>query len=44
MVQPAPRMMSAPLKKRKVVVMIGMIGGLLYDAANRVEKRQGKNR
>lgn len=47
MVQPAPRMMTAPVRKRRVVVrrvVGGVMAGLVWGAARRVENRQGKKR
>ena len=46
MVQPAPRMMTAPERKRTEVVRTeGMeVMGEARGAARRVEKRQGKKR
>ncbi len=44
MVQPAPRMMSAPPKKQSVVVKTGRGAEAVYEAARSVEKRQGKKR
>jgi len=46
MVQPAPRMMRAPLKKRRDVPRTerGDAIGTASGAARRVENRQGKKR
>ena len=44
MVQPAPRMMRAPVKKESVVLRTEGIGVPVYVAARRVEKRQGRKR
>lgn len=44
MVQPAPRIISAPLKKHNVVVRTGSGPGSVYEAARSVEKRHGKKR
>jgi hypothetical protein len=45
-VQPAPRIINAPLKKRSDVVMTdrGDVIGMASGAANRVENRHGKKR
>jgi hypothetical protein len=44
--QPAPRMIRAPLKKSKEVLMTesGVAIGIANGAARRVENKQGKNR
>ena len=46
MVQPAPRIMRAPLKKRREVPSTesGDVIGVASGAAKRVEKRHGKYR
>ena len=44
MVQPAPRIIRAPLKKQSDVVKTGSGAEAVYEAARRVEKRQGKKR
>ena len=44
MVQPAPRIINAPLKKHTVVVRTGKRPDPVYEAAKSVEKRHGKKR
>lgn len=46
MVQPAPRMIKAPVKNNAVVPItaLGEAIGVAIGAAINVEKRQGKNR
>lgn len=44
MVQPAPRIISAPPKKQRVVVKTGKVAESVCEAAKSVEKRQGKKR
>jgi hypothetical protein len=46
MVQPAPRIINAPLKKRDVVPRTdrGDAKGVAKGAAKRVENRHGRNR
>ena len=44
MVQPAPRIISAPLKKHSEVVRTSNGAAAVYEAARRVENRQGKNK
>ena len=43
-VQPAPRIMRAPAKKHSEVVRTGSGGAAVYEAAIRVENKQGKKR
>jgi hypothetical protein len=43
-VQPAPRIIKAPLKKHNVVARTGRGAAAVYEAAINVEKRQGKKR
>lgn len=42
--QPAPRIIKAPLKKHNAVVKTGKGAEAVYEAAIKVEKRQGKKR
>lgn len=44
MVHPAPRMISAPARNSTEVVRTVAGGDAVYEAAIRVENRQGKNR
>lgn len=46
MVQPAPRMMRLPARKRRPVPMTAVGGGMVVHmgAARRVDQRQGKKR
>ena len=44
MVQPAPRIMSAPLKNQKVVDKTRAKPDAVYEAARSAEKRHGKKR
>jgi hypothetical protein len=43
-VQPAPRIIRAPEKKRAVVDSTAVHGTAAYEAAMRVEKKHGKKR
>lgn len=43
-VQPAPRIMSAPVKNNTEVDRTANGGAAVYDAARRVENKQGKNK